>query len=111
MAQGNELERLEGFVAKLLNEYNGLREEKRKLLEELHEKEERIALLEGELSAAQTEKSDVGDRVQGLIEQIEAWESSLGESEGEKPQSVLQESRMQRNLFSVGPQEDTSASE
>jgi chromosome segregation ATPase len=111
MAQGNELERLEGFVAKLLAEYNGLREEKKKLLEDLREKEERIAALEDELSAARTERSDVGSRVQGLIQQIEAWESSLGENEENRQQSVMQDSRMQRNLFSVAPHDDTAAPE
>ncbi len=111
MAQGNELERLEGFVGKLLAEYNELREERRRLLEELHEKEQRIAALEGELAEAQTERSDVGSRVKGLIQQIESWESSLGENQENRSQNSTPESRMQRNLFSAGPHEGTSASE
>jgi chromosome segregation ATPase len=106
MAQGNELERLEGFVAKLLTEYNGLREEKDRLIDELRQREEKIAMLESELASAQSERSDVGNRVKGLIQQIEVWESSLGENESKSPQMKLQESRMQRNLFSVGQQED-----
>ena len=108
MAQGNELERLEGFVAKLLTEYNGLREEKERLLDELHQREEKITMLEGELASARTERSDVGNRVKGLIQQIEVWESSLGENESKSPQMILQESRMQRNLFSIGQQEDNA---
>jgi len=110
MSQGNELERLEGFVAKLLVEYNGLREEKEGLLNDLHQQEEKIAALESELAQAQTERSDVGGRVKGLIKQIEAWESSLGENESKPLQKMSQESRMQRTLFSVG-QQDGSATE
>jgi|WetSurMetagenome_2_1015567.scaffolds.fasta_scaffold490247_1 hypothetical protein len=108
MAQGNELERLEGFVAKLLTEYNGLREEKERLLDDLRQREEKITMLESELASAQTERSDVGNRVKGLIQQIEEWESSLGENESKSPKMILQESRMQRNLFSVGQQEDNA---
>ena len=111
MAQGNELERLEGFVAKVLTEYNGLREEKKRLVEELQEKNDRIATLESELSSARTEQSDVGTRVQGLIERIEAWESSLEEDDENRQRTVLQESRMQRNLFSVGPNDDPDTPE
>jgi chromosome segregation ATPase len=106
MADGNELERLEGFVAKLLAEYNGLKEEKERLLDDLQQREEKISSLESELASAQTERSDVGSRVKGLIKQIEAWESSLGENESRQPQAMGQESRMQRNLFSVGQHED-----
>lgn len=108
MTQGNELERLEGFVAKLLTEYNGLREEKERLVEDLCQREEKISMLESELAAAQTERSDVGNRVNGLIRQIEVWESSLGENESEQPRMTSQESRMQRNLFSVGQPEDNA---
>jgi len=111
MTQGNELERLEGFVAKLLTEYNGLREEKKNLLDVLREKEERIAALEDELLEAQSERSDVGSRVKGLIEQIAAWESSLGEDGENNQDAEIQEARMQRNLFSVTPHDDTAASE
>ena len=108
MSQGNELERLEGFVAKLLVEYNGLREEKEGLLANLHQREEKIAALESELASAQTERSDVGNRVKGLIKQIEVWESSLEENEPKAQQKMSQESRVQRNLFSVGQHEDNA---
>jgi chromosome segregation ATPase len=108
MAQGNELERLEGFVAKLLTEYNGLKEEKDRLLEDLEQRDEKITALESELASAQTERSDVGSRVKGLIKQIEAWESTLEENESKQPQTMAQESRMQRNLFSVGQHEDNA---
>ena len=111
MAQGNELERLEGFVTKILTEYNELREEKKQLLDELHEKEDRIATLQKELASAQMERSDVGSRVQGLIQQSEAWESSLDEDDDNRQKTVLQESRMQRNLFSVGPNDDSHTQE
>lgn len=109
MTEGNELQRLEGFVAKLLAEYNGLKEEKLQLLEDLQQREEKISALESELASAQTERSDVGSRVKGLIRQIEAWESTLVERESREPQTMGQESRMQRNLFSVGQQEENAA--
>lgn len=111
MAAENELERLEEFVAKLLSEYNGLRKEKYSLLEELQKNEEKITALEEELAAARMERSDVGNRVKGLIQQIEDWESTLGENQGERSQNATQESRMQRNLFSVEPHEGIPSSE
>jgi chromosome segregation ATPase len=109
MAEGNELERLEGFVAKLLAEYNGLKAEKERLLGDLRDHEEKIAFLESELASAQSERSDVGSRVKGLIKQIEAWESNLSDDESKQQQSVGLESRVQRNLFSVGQPEDGSS--
>ena len=108
MAQGNELERLEGFVAKLLAEFNGLRDEKEELLENLRERDEKIEALESELSSAKSERNDVGSRVKGLIQQIENWESSLEEGETKLSQA-LPESRIQRNLFSVGQQDENAA--
>ena len=110
MADANELERLEGFVAKLLTEYNDLRDDKRRLEDTLREREEQISVLEGELAAARAERNVVGSRVKGLIQQIEDWESSLGGSD-EGGSSVSQESRTQRNLFSMEREEDTSAPE
>ena len=109
MVQENELERLEGFVSKVLTEYNGLRDQNKRLVAEVQEKEDRIAALESELAAARREQNDVGSRVQGLIQRIEAWESSLEEDGGHK--TVLQESRMQRNLFSVGSNDDSQIEE
>jgi chromosome segregation ATPase len=109
MAQGNELERLEGFVAKLLVEFNSLRDEKEGLLEDVRERDEKIAELESELAGAKAERSDVGSRVKGLIQQIEDWETTLEESEKKSSQQVSTESRMQRNLFSVGQQDDNAA--
>jgi chromosome segregation ATPase len=103
------LERLESFVEKLLTEFNGLREEKGRLLEELQQREEKISMLESELSSAQTERSDVGNRVKGLIKQIEVWESSLDENESKQPQAMAQETRIQRNLFSVGQHADNAS--
>jgi chromosome segregation ATPase len=107
MADGNELERLEGFVAKVLAEYNILREEKERLVDELQQREDKIASLESELASAQMERSDVGNRVKGLIKQIEEWESTLDESESSQSQGTAHEARMQRNLFSIGKEADT----
>ena len=124
MSQNTEFDRLEKFVSKLLNKYDKLREKNTELQTLLHQREEEIGILKNEINNADSERGDLSNRVKGLIEQIEEWESALEESqesaktkknaessddgeeiedEDESEVSDEKESNLQQNLFNVEP--------
>ncbi len=124
MSQNTEFDRLEKFVSKLLNKYDKLREKNTELQTLLHQREEEISILKNEINNADNERGDLSNRVKGLIEQIEEWESALEESqesaktkkiaessddveeidnEDESEVSDEKESNLQQNLFNVEP--------
>jgi hypothetical protein len=127
MSQDNELRRLEQFVEKLLKRFSELREEKAKLLQELRERELQIDDLHSNLSSKEIERSEISQRVNKIVEQIEEWEMGFEDNdviasepeaaedlevvavEDASPakQSVTEqrneeEGRVQQNLFSIG---------
>ncbi len=77
MAHMSELERLEGFVSKLVTGYSALKEKNRRLQQEISEKREVIDRLRQELSAAERQQSEAGDRLTKLVTMVEEWESEL----------------------------------
>ncbi len=82
MSQDNELRRLEQFVEKLLVRFSELRTEKTKLLQELRERELQIVDLRNDLSSKDMERSEISQRVNKIVEQIEEWEMGLEEVAG-----------------------------
>ena len=127
MGQDNELRRLEQFVEKLLGRFSELRAEKVKLLQELRERELQIEDLHSNLSSKDIERSEISQRVNKIVEQIEEWEMGLEEGavlatepEAEEDIEVVveedaspakqmgneqrneEEGRVQQNLFSIG---------
>ncbi len=103
MENNAELIRLEQFVDKLLTKYNELKANFHALEATLRERDEEIVNLKATINELSTERAEVGDRVAGLIDRIEQWESeqenpgdggedqggvqgSLFESEQENPQ-------------------------
>jgi predicted nuclease with TOPRIM domain len=76
MAEEKELERLEGFVATLLEKFNILRADHRELTERLQRRDASIENLQNELAALKNDQSEVSSRVNSLIDQIEEWEFS-----------------------------------
>jgi len=122
MSQDNELRRLEQFVEKLLARFSELRAEKTKLLQELRERELQIDDLRSNLSSKDIERSEISQRVNKIVEQIEEWEMGLEvaepvvsedadivQEEDTPPvkQIVIEhrseeEGRVQQNLFSIG---------
>lgn len=127
MSQDNELRRLEQYVEKLLARFSELRTEKAKLLQELRERELQIEDLRNNLSSRDMEHSEITQRVNKIVEQIEAWETGLEEvapvasrpettdDSGVVPeddtsptQKIVEEHkgeeevRVQQNLFSIG---------
>jgi hypothetical protein len=126
MSQDNELRRLEQFVEKLLGRFTELRAEKAKLLQELRERELQIEDLHSNLSSKDIERSEISQRVNKIVEQIEEWELGLEENaivatESEVAEDIdvvdeedaapvkqmvteqrnEEEGRVQQNLFSI----------
>ncbi len=91
MENNAELVRLEQFVDKLLNQYNGLKKRFRALEATLQERDSHCANLQETIAELRSERSVVGDRVAGLIDRIEQWEAEQVEGEGvenDEPASV-----------------------
>ncbi|MEN8188935.1 MAG: hypothetical protein ABFS19_03745 [Thermodesulfobacteriota bacterium] len=115
MSNENELGRLEDFVAKLLDKYNGMLAEKTRVEQALEESEAKIAALESNLLSLKDERGEISSRVSGLLTRIEEWEDSLDqaepEGEGEKEdgdEGAEQDGDIgvQGNLFSADSQEE-----
>lgn len=77
MVQVNELERLEGFVSRLLAKHKSLREKSEKLTEELRARDELISNLRRDLSKADSERAEVNQRINQLVDRIEQWEREI----------------------------------
>jgi chromosome segregation ATPase len=81
MGQDSELRRLEQFVEKLLVRFSELRAEQARLLKELAEREQQIIELRTNISSKEIERSEISQRVNRIVEQIEEWEMGLDEGE------------------------------
>ena len=115
MDRDTELQRLEQFVEKLLLNFAELKEEKKKLLNQLKDRDSSIAQLEGtivelqgDISSKENERSEISLRVGKLVEQIEDWEFGLDEDEeytNENGNGIEgnadDEGRVQHDLFST----------
>lgn len=75
MEYGAELARLEEFVDKLLSKYNQLKSETHALQEALHQRDTECADLKKQVVALSTERTEVGNKVSGLLDRIEQWEN------------------------------------
>lgn len=103
MKQESELERLESFVSSLLARYNGLKEENAKLSQDVTDKEGIIDDLRGSLALMESERSEISNRVGGIIDQIEQWEKTNPGSTSQKTATENSEGRMQASLFPFEP--------
>ncbi|BCO09871.1 hypothetical protein GF1_22470 [Desulfolithobacter dissulfuricans] len=79
MENNAELIRLEQFVDKLLSKYNDLKERFFRLEDTLRDRDAEIVELKATIEELQTERSEVGQRVSGLIDRIARWESEQDE--------------------------------
>lgn len=79
----NELDQLEEFVGNLLERYKNLRKEHSETEKLLAQREGELALLQENLRTTENEKSAAGERVRGLIRQIEEWEALLDEEKND----------------------------
>ena len=81
MSEGIELQRLEIFVTKLLEEFDALRQTNEQLEKDLTEKREVIAELNDQVTMQQLEREEVSQRVTSIVSQFENWERELVEEE------------------------------
>ncbi len=75
MENNAELVRLEEFVDKLLAKYNQLKTDYHALQDTLRERDAECAELKNNIFNLSTERTEVGNRVAGLIDRIENWEN------------------------------------
>lgn len=83
MDQGNEFDRLEKFVHKLLIQYEQLLDKNAQLQRLLQQRQEEIDELHSRVDSADSERGDISNRIQHLIEEIEEWQSAFA-GEGEE---------------------------
>ncbi len=101
MESNAELTRLEQFVDKLLTKYHELKEEFHALQATLQQRDNECADLKEQLAELSSERNVVGERVAGLIDRIEQWESEQENSE--VPGTVNQDQGgVQGSLFAEG---------
>ena len=81
MMQDSELGRLETFVAKLLDRFNALQVDKKRVDELLLQRDETISNLQDELASLRDERGVISSRVTGLLERIEEWEAESEEGD------------------------------
>ncbi len=96
MEQSAELVRLEEFVDKLLSKYNQLKSDYCSLQETVRQREEECADLKKKVFAMSAERTEVGNKVAGLLGRIEQWES---EQLSAAPDSPAESSGAQGVLF------------
>lgn len=81
MEQESELQRLEKFVEKLLTRFSALKAEKAQLEQEVFDRDLLIEELRDNISSKVTERNEISDRVNKIVDQIEEWELNLEKSE------------------------------
>ena len=115
MSKESELHRLEDFVEKLLARFSDLRAEKAQLEQDLLESEMMVEELQSNISVKDTERTEISQRVNRIVDQIEEWElnlddgaadssseTSLDENSVEEEGEEDDDGRVQHNLFSIG---------
>lgn len=125
MGQESELQRLEKFVQTLLTRFTALKAEKEKLEQDLLDSELLVEELQSNISVKDSERTEISERVNKIVDQIEEWEQSLddaavdagdssaevvdgqdgdslAEISGEEEINGEDEGRVQHNLFSIG---------
>jgi hypothetical protein len=81
MEQESELQRLEKFVEKILTRFSLLKEEKGQLEQEVFERDLLIEELRESISSKVTERNEISERVNKIVDQIEDWELNLEQGE------------------------------
>ncbi len=98
MAQEEKLGRLEVYIEKLIGNYNELKKEYETLQSQYDTLEKENKEKQNLLGNLQSDKSVMHDRVTGLIDKIEEWESSLGSPSGK---SSVSKKKRPRNESAV----------
>ncbi len=82
MDQESELQRLEKFVEKILTRFTALKADKAQLEQDVFDRDLLIEELRETIASKVTERNEISDRVNKIVDQIEDWELNLDESEG-----------------------------
>lgn len=85
MEQETELQRLEKFVEKILTRFTQLKVEKEQLEQEVFERDLLIEELRDNISSKVTERNEISERVNKIVDQIEDWELNLGQTSSAAP--------------------------
>lgn len=114
MEQESELQRLEKFVEKILTRFSAIKAEKAQLEQEVIDRDRIIEELRESISSKVSERNEISERVNKIVDQIEEWELSLDVPEetagDEKADSAVgqeetiseeDEKRVQHHLFSM----------
>jgi uncharacterized coiled-coil protein SlyX len=96
MESNAELVRLEQFVDTLLNKYNELKTRFYALEATLAERDAECEGLKNDIAGLQEQRSEVGDRVVGLLDRIEQWEAEQNE-DGSEEDTDKQETLFENN--------------
>jgi chromosome segregation ATPase len=99
MMQDSELGRLEDFVTKLLEKFNALQADKKKVDDLLLQREGEVFSLQEELASLKDERGEIGNRVSGLLERIEEWEAGANENGNAGVASRNSDGAVQGSLF------------
>ncbi len=81
MEQASELQRLEKFVEKILTRFSALKAEKAQLEQEVFERDLLIEELRDNISSKVSERNEISERVNKIVDQIEEWELNLEQGE------------------------------
>ena len=81
MEQQSELQRLEKFVEKILTRFFALKVEKAQLEQDVFERDLLIEELRDSISSKVTERNEISERVNKIVDQIEDWELNLEQDE------------------------------
>ncbi len=81
MEQESELQRLEKFVEKILTRFSALKAEKEQLEQDVFERDMLIEELRDNIASKVTERNEISDRVNKIVDQIEEWEINLDSDE------------------------------
>lgn len=114
MEQESELQRLEKFVEKILTRFSALKAEKEQLEQDVFERDMLIEELRDNIASQVTERNEISDRVNKIVDQIEEWETNLDRGEvattdnaserrdfGAEERDADEEKHMQHELFSA----------
>ncbi len=81
MDRESELQRLEKFVEKILTRFTALKAEKSQLEQDVYERDLLIEELRDTIASKVTERNEISERVNKIVDQIEDWELNLDEGE------------------------------
>lgn len=91
MDRESELQRLEKFVEKILTRFSALKAEKIQLEQDLAERGQLIEELRETIASKVTERNEISERVNKIVDQMEDWELNLDQGGAEPADASLED--------------------